>query len=267
MVGGVFGREIRVEMFIVTVHPLLLFAISFVLLWLSARFGRKFGSRHLLDEQIRDDYGFVLTASLTLLGLIIGFSFSMATSRYDQRKNYEEGEANAIGTEYLRADLLPEADGAKVRTLLKSYLDERILFYETRGKPELKEIDVRTNQLQNQMWSAVVPVAAARPTPITALVVSGMNDVLNSQGYTQSAWWNRIPTAAWALMMAIAIGCNLLVGYSSRSSATGATLLFILPLVLSIAFMLVADIDSPRSGIIRISPQNLESLAGSLGQR
>jgi hypothetical protein len=57
-----------------------------------------------------------------LLGLIIGFSFSMATSRYDQRKNYEEAEANAIGTEYVRADLLPAADAATVRTLLRKYL-------------------------------------------------------------------------------------------------------------------------------------------------
>ena len=64
---------------------------------------------------MREDFGFILAATLTLLGLIIGFSFSMATSRYDQRKNYEEAEANAIGTEYVRADLLPAADAATVR--------------------------------------------------------------------------------------------------------------------------------------------------------
>jgi len=57
----------------------------------------------------------VLAASLTLLALIIGFSFSMAVSRYDQRKNYEEAEANAIGTEYLRANLLPADDATRVR--------------------------------------------------------------------------------------------------------------------------------------------------------
>ena len=64
----------------------------------------------------------MLAATLTLLGLIIGFSFSMATSRYDLRKNYEETEANAIGTEYLRADLLPQADAARTRALLRQYL-------------------------------------------------------------------------------------------------------------------------------------------------
>jgi len=105
--------------------------------------------------------------------------------------------------------------------------------------------------------------AAAQPTSVMALAVSGMNDVLNSQGYTQAAFWNRIPTAAWGLMMAIAICCNLLFGYSLRSKAR-AKLLVVLPIVISIAFMLVADIDTPRHGIVRVSPQNLVSLAESL---
>jgi hypothetical protein len=97
-----------------------------------------------------------------------------------------------------------------------------------------------------------------------ALVISGMNDVLNSQGYTQAAYWNTIPPAAWALMAVIAIGCNLLVGYGSRSMKAGRKLLPILPLIVSVAFMLIADIDSPRHGIIRVRPQNLISLAESL---
>jgi hypothetical protein len=84
-------------------YPVLVFVASFLTLWLSAQLGasvlRKW--RHLEDE-VREDFGIILAA--TLLGLIIGFSFSMAINRYDQRKNYEEAEANAIGTEYVRAD-------------------------------------------------------------------------------------------------------------------------------------------------------------------
>ncbi|MET3907810.1 hypothetical protein ABID59_002151 [Bradyrhizobium sp. S3.3.6] len=82
----------------------------------------------MTDEQ-KDDLSLVLAASLTLLALIIGFSFSMATNRYDQRKNFEEAEANAIGTEYLRADFLPPADTARVRALLSDYTKQRILFF------------------------------------------------------------------------------------------------------------------------------------------
>ena len=141
---------------------------------------------------------------------------------------------------------------------------ERVLFYMAHDEQELQQINARTAQLQTELWSAIRAPAAAQPTPVMALVVSGMNDVLNSQGYTQAGYWNRIPTAAWGLMAAIAIGCNLLVGYGSRSAKAGSKLLPILPLIVSIAFMLIADIDSPRHGIIRVRPQNLISLAESL---
>jgi len=85
--------------------------------------------------------------------------------------------------------------------------------------------------------------------------VSGMNDVLNSQGYTQAAWGNRIPAAAWILMGLIAIVCNLLLGYRERSA--GLLVLLVVPIVASIAFFLIADIDSPRGGVIRVIPHNL----------
>jgi hypothetical protein len=248
-----------------THYPLLVFALSFVAMWLSAWIGWRFRRRQgTLDAETREDFGLVLAATLTLLGLIIGFSFSMATSRYDQRKNYEEAEANAIGTEYVRADLLPAADAAKVRALLKTYLDERILFYRARDDEELLQINARTAQLQAELWSAIRAPAAAQPTCVMALAVSGMNDVLNSQGYAQAGYWNRIPTGAWALMATIGIGCNLLVGYGSRSAKAGSRLLPILPLVVAVAFMFIADIDSPRHGVIRVQPQNLISLAESM---
>jgi hypothetical protein len=248
-----------------TQYPLLVFAISLIALWLSAWIGWWFRKRQgMLDEELRDDFGFILAATLTLLGLIIGFSFSMATSRYDQRKKYEEEEANAIGTEYLRADLLPDADAARVRELLRNYLHERILFYQAHDGLELQQINARTAQLQTELWSAVRVPGVKQPTYVVGLAVSGMNDVLNSQGYTQAGYWDQIPTGAWALMAAIGIACNLLVGYGSHSVKAGSKLLPILPLIVSIALMFIADIDSPRHGIIRVRPQNLISLAESL---
>ncbi len=248
-----------------TDYPLLVFVLSFFVLWLSARIGASFLRRvRKLEEDKREDVGVILAATLTLLGLLIGFSFSMAISRYDQRKTYEEAEANAIGTEYVRADLLPAADAAKVRALLRNYLDQRVLFYMTRDEQEIRQINARTAQLQTELWSAVRAPAAAQPTPMVALAVSGMNDVLNSQGYTQAAWWNRIPIAAWVLMAAIAICCNVLVGYRAQNVKAEGILLLVLPLVVSIPFFLIADIDSPRGGVIRANPQNLANLVESL---
>jgi hypothetical protein len=246
-------------------HPLYVFVVSFVVLWLSTQLGTGVLKRwRTLEQDAHEDFGVILAATLTLLGLIIGFSFSMATSRYDQRKNLEEAEANAIGTEYVRADLLPAADAMKVRALLRNYLDQRILFYKAREEQEVRQIDARTAQLQTDLWSAVLAPATAQPNAVVALAVSGMNDVLNAQGYTQAAWWNRIPVAAWGLMGAIAICSNLLLGYGERSAKAGLTLHLVLPLVVSISFFLIADIDSPRRGVILLNPQNLLSLAESL---
>jgi hypothetical protein len=244
-------------------HPFLVFAVSVFALWLSAYVGDFISKRLLpLRKGERDYFGVILTASLTLLALIIGFSFAMAISRYDQRKTSEEAEANAIGTEYVRADLLPPADAARVRELLRKYLDQRVLFYETRDEHRLPEIEASTAQLQGDLWSAVQAVAAAQPTPVAALALSGTNDVLNSEGYTQAAWWNRIPIAAWALMAAIAVGCSLLLGYAAPE--TDVLLFLVLPIILAIPFFLIADIDSPRGGVIRVLPHNLERLAHSL---
>jgi hypothetical protein len=246
--------------------PLLVFAISLMALWLSVQMGALFGRklRPVQDDE-RDDLGIVINASLTLLALIVGFSFSMAVSRYDQRKNYEEEEANAIGTEYVRAELLSAADALKVRQLLAQYLNQRLLFYTIRNARQLEQIDRETAKLQSEMCSIVLGAASARPTPPVTLVVSGMNDVLNRQGYTQAAWWNRLPVGAWCLMVVLAICCSLLIGYSAHRRVS---LLFtVLPLIVAIAFFLIADIDSPRRGVIRVAPQNLISFSHSLADK
>jgi hypothetical protein len=235
-------------------HPFIVFLVFLCAQWGAAYIGDIFRRVRPPGKNEREDFDTVLTATLTLLALIIGFSFSMAVSRYDQRKSYEEAEANAIGTEYARADLLPADDGIKVRDLLRRYVNQRISFY--RGdEPQPSNATSDAQKLQTELWLSVVKVATAQSTPVVSLTVSGMNDVVNSQGYTQAAWWNRIPATAWALMGLIAIVSNLLLGYRERS--TGLLVLVVLPVVASIAFFLIADIDSPRGGVIRVVPHNL----------
>jgi hypothetical protein len=247
-------------------HPFLVLVVSLAAFWAAARTGAFFHSRQGKSESSPfEDFKLILGSTLTLLALIIGFTFSMAVSRYDQRKNLEEEEANAIGTEYVRADLLPPADAARVQSLLKSYLNQRILYYSTRNAQQLQQIQAETAELQTGMWSAVVGSASGQPTPAMALVVTGMNGVLNSEGYTQAAWWNRIPVAAWTLLITIGIFCNVLIGYVAQGRS--GLLLLILPITLSISLFLIADIDTPGRGVIRVHPQNLEHLAMSLHSR
>ena len=191
----------------------------------------------------------------------------MAIDRHDQREIYEEGEANAIGTEYLRADLLLPKASAATKELLLQYIDQRILFYSKQSPEKIQEIRDKTNQLQTALWNEILPSVRTQSTAAMALVASGMNDVLNSQGYVQASWWNRIPFTAWALMAAIAVCANLLVGFGARNFEKNTGLFMIFPFVISVSFFLIADIDSPRGGVIRIEARNLAALKSNLTQQ
>jgi hypothetical protein len=244
-------------------RPGLLFVVSFAGFLVAALLG-VVAQRVWRPVQAGDqnELTIVQTAALTLLGLIVGFSFSMAVSRYDQRKNLEEAEANAIGTEYARADLMPESAARDARGLLKRYLDQRILFYSTGDPGKLEQIHAETDKLAADLWALARSDALTQPTPVAALVASGMNDVLNSADYTTAAWLNRIPVPAWWLLVAIGVGSNLTIGLGAKRF--NLLLLAVLPLTVAISLFLIADIDSPRGGVVEVAPQNLTRLAASL---
>ena len=143
-------------------NPLLVLLLSLGGLWAASHFGGTVLVRlRPLANESREDFVVVLTASMTLLALIIGFSFSMAINRYDQRKNLEQAEANAIGTAYTRADLMPAADAVRAKAVLKKYLDQRVLFYVARDEPQLRAAELQTLQLQDQLWSTAVAPATS----------------------------------------------------------------------------------------------------------
>jgi len=245
-------------------YPLLVFVVSFVLLVVAAWLGdflRKRSKR--AEETNRDDAGVVLGGTLTLLGLIIGFSFAMATNRYDLRKDAEKAEANAIAVLYMRADLLPPDEAAKAHELLKKYLDQRIQFYTTRSRDELTQIGNNTTQAQNELWSLIQAAVGPLSPQLEGLFVSSMNDVAVSRLSTDAVWANRIPVAAWLLIVITSVGCNLLIGYRARR--TDWLVFMVMPVAVSISLFLISDLDSPRGGAIRVRPNNLIGLSQSLG--
>jgi hypothetical protein len=219
------------------------------------------------DTETSEDLGIIQTATLTLLALIIGFTFSMAIDRHDQRELLEESEANAISTEYLRADLLPPKLATTTQDLLNQYLDQRILFYSRQTNEMAQEIRQKTSAIEQTLWNAILPIARTNQSPTIALAVSGMNDVFNARGYVEATWLNRIPNTAWALMTAIAICANLLVGFGARNFRRNIALFMIFPFVIAVSFFLIADIDSPRSGVIRIEARNLITLKNTLNSQ
>jgi hypothetical protein len=241
-------------------HPYLVFIVVFALLWLSTHIGHAVRGRLLvLQHEERDDFGILLTAVLTLLGLLIGFSFQMAISRYDLRKSCEENEVNAIATEYLRADLLSADQSAHLRSLLHEYLGQRLSFYTTTDSRQLEQIAMERTQLQLKMWSIVRPTPPSQPSIGSALLMAGMNEVMDTQRLANAAWNNRIPLAAWIMMIGISVCCTVLFGY--RVQEPGWRLFVIMPLAVATAFLMISDIDSPRSGAIRVAPDNLAALS------
>jgi len=244
-------------------YPVLIAVITLISLWAFALLGAFLRSKKKTDDESENgEFGMVLSATLTLLGLLIGFSFAMAIGRYDQRKNYEEEEANAIGTEYVRADLLPDPVRAKVQAQLVQYLDLRIKRFDAHASHDITELAAKTAGLQTDMWREVQTAALANPTPVMATVVTGMNDALNRQGYTQAARLNRIPLPAWGLMASISLFSNFLIGFGAKKRHF--VMFLIVPLAIAVSFLLIADIDSPQGGLIRVDPVNLISLADSL---
>ncbi len=248
--------------------PVRVFALTFVLMWMTAWAAAVWlrANRSVVGD-VRENFRVVQAAVLTLLGLMIGFTFSMAISRYEQRRVLEEAEANFIGTQFLRADLLPAVEGDTVRKLLRRYTDLRIDFYTVADAARLAEVDAKTTAVQQQLWQSIQGPAGERPNQITALVVSGMNDVINSQGFTQAAWWNRVPLAAWGLIFVVGLLGSVSVGVGARDSNEERVLLPVLPFVVAVSFFFISDIDSPRYGLILVEPVDLLHLAQSLQSR
>ena len=254
------------EMLWLVDHPAVFFVVTLTLLVVSARIGVLARIRgHKLTEADRVEFDLVRNAMFTLLGLMVGFAISMAVSRYDLRVFDEEAEANAIGTEYLRLDLMPPETTAAASALLRTYLDERIAFYQDRDPDHEAKNDVQTIETMNALWAAVAPEAKTRQTPTDALVASGMNDVLNAEGITLAAWRNRLPVEVWMLLLLIATGCNFLIGFGAErlSPVTHA----ILPVTAALAFLLIADVEGPRNGLVRVQPVNLNDLVAAFREK
>lgn len=240
-------------------YPLAVLIVSALIMYSSAWWGVQLQAKlKQLRHEERPDFDLLRTAAFTLLALLVGFCLSMVVTRYDHRKLLEETEANAIGTEYARADLLEERFRVVVREKLKAYTAHRIEFYESRLQDSTAAFEAMDAKQHAELWASVVAAAQSRNDPVMALVVSGMNDVINSQGFTQAAWRNRLPSEAWSLMFIVAVLANLLMGFGANRPRK--LHLCVLPLMISVSLFLIADVDSPGLGLVKIVPENLVSL-------
>jgi len=237
-----------------------------VLLGLS-EFGWRVGLAHSRAKpKETKDGGSVPAAVLTLLGLLLGFTFAMAVSRHDARRQLVVQEANAISTTALRARLLPEPQAANVSRLLREYVALRIEAHrETQFSQRFAALRKSSADVHESLWNEVVTAAAKQPTPITASFIASLNETIDLEATRIAAKRNHVPGAVWLLLLCVA-GCGMWLTGWEAGMARGHPFLarFVLPLLIALAIALIADIDSSRGGLITLDERPLLELHDSL---
>lgn len=246
----------------------LVIIIVSALLLLAAESGFRIGLslHHRKDEARKGQVGGVQGAILGLLGLLLGFTFAMAVGRYDARRSLVLTEANAIGTAYLRASLLPPAQQAPVEELLRKYVDARLGFYDAgENREKLAAAEQATAVIQRELWTHAVAAAKAEPTATVVSFINSLNDTLDCNASRLNALRTHVPGAVWMLVLAISICGCCVSGYAAGSSgARNGFSSFVLPLTIAVAITLIADLDRPRGGMIEISQQPMRDVRESL---
>jgi len=230
-----------------------LFAGILLCLEFGYRAGRRASEEH--PDSSHEGIGVIEAAVFGLLGLLLGFSFSGGTSRLDARRGLIVQEANAIGTAYLRLDLLPAAHQPEMRRLFRDYVDARIRMY--RVLPDMISADqemARSAQLQQQIWSKAMEGANDDPTrEAVRLLLPALNEMIDVTTSRQVALHTRVPALIFALLVVVALLSGLLAGYAmakrQRRSRFHA-LLF--AGVVAVTVYVVMDLDNPTVGLIRL---------------
>jgi len=242
-------------------------AVSVILLAVAeagCRSGRRlFEAR---DEARRSQIGVVQAAMLGMLGLLLGFTFSMAAERYDTRRGLVVQEANTIGTTWLRASLLPEPHPGAVKDLLREYVDVRIRAREALSDPaRLSEGLRRSSEIQSTLWQHAEAAAREAPNDITSTFVTTLNDVIDTDAERVAAMRNRIPVVVWLILVVVAAAGCWTSAYAAGANGvrTALTSVF-LPALITVVILLIADLTSERRGIIHVSQQPLIDLQNAI---
>ena len=239
----------------------LLFAILFLSLGLAAYLGQTSYRVRAADHQ---EATLVPGAILSLSGLLIGFMFSLSIGGYAARGQSEVREALAIGQVWQYAGL-QSADGQKkTETLLKAYLDDRVHFFTEETVPGQRVWGQLSREKQHQLWQSVVGLASHNPTPIMASVLSAYSALSTSSQETQANWRRQIPDAAWVVLILFSACASFLSGYHYRHQAVRHLFIILLPGLTALALFMIAEIDLPGEGIIRVTPDDLHQLSLSL---
>lgn len=242
-----------------------LFFLTALLALASAEVGRWLGQRRkLAGAETEAPVGAAVGGVLALLAFTLAFTFSMAASRFDTRKQLVVDEANAIGTTYLRTSLLPQPAASKLRQLLREYQGVRL---DAGLHPEhFAAALTRSGELHSAMWNEASAVAVQQPNLITTgLFIQALNQMIDLHGTRIAALRNRIPETIWVFLFVTASVGMMSIGYHAGINGSRRS---VAALALVVAFsgviMLIADLDRTQKGFLRISQQAMIELQQSM---
>jgi hypothetical protein len=215
----------------------------------------------------RDNISILESGLLGLLALIIGFTFAMALSRFETRREAIVNEANSIGTTALRARLLPEPNRAESLKLLREYVEIRIDVAQSgRSLAELNAVIDRSNTIQEALWQQVKAVSNKDSSLVpTGIFIQSLNEMIDNQGKRLAALRNRIPSLVLLALFGMAsITCGF-AGYAGASEAKPTRLpIYIIGVLISSVIYLILDIDRPSGGLIKNNQQPMIDAAASI---
>jgi hypothetical protein len=225
------------------------------------RLGRYRRSRH--EEEKEAPLGTMVGATLGLLAFFLAFTFGLAATRFDTRRQLLLDEANAIGTTYLRAGMLPE-QGQQVRDLLREYVTARL---EAVQPGKLAEGIRRSEDIQQKVWTEAETVGQKNPNSIVVgLFVQSLNQMIDLHAARmQVTLRSRIPGAIWLGLFAVAALSLATMGYHAGLSGTRRSLAILaVAVTFSVVIELIADLDRPQEGVLRVSQQALLDVQRSM---
>ena len=229
-----------------------LFVGMILLLELGRRLGRRGQRRD--EEGARAGLGAVEGAVFALLGLLIAFTFSGAASRFDARRQLIVQEANAIGTAWLRLDLLSTNAQPALRELMRNYLDSRLLAYQKIPDLEGARAELnKANRLQGEIWQRAVTACQESPNPVSAQLIPALNEMFDIATTRTMSVQTHPPTIIYGMLGVLALMSSLLAGYAMAGGKKRSWIHMIaFPLIMAASVYVILDLEFPRIGMIRI---------------
>ena len=244
---------------------------SLVLFLGATETGFRFGRRAQTDvgEDSRSEISTLQGAMLGLLALLLGFTFAMAMNRFEARKQLVLEEANAIGTTFLRTQLLPQPPRQEISNLLRQYVDVRLALYDAGiDKTKLRQANDRTEQLHKQLWSLAAALGAKDPRAITTgLFLQSLNEMIDLHAKRLTALENHVPEIILMLLYFVAIVVTGVIGYGC--GLAGCRNFFVTAMasiLIASVILVIVDLDRPRRGLIRVSQDRMVELRDSLAK-